>query len=211
MRVDTYLVSAAWAVTAVQLYFVASSRAKLLKKMKLYGVKPDEPGLISRLAYSMTMMVTVAAWLWVAIDSRSAHAEWERLMEKVDEANQLNERAASCDRDLRKAAVAVSAVKAKIDHQSRRDTVAISAQYHLDYTFDIDPDSDDWRFHSFCDEHVDDALWFSDRETPAFRSERAKLMGYNGAPDKKGGFEMECRWSVIANRKEWCRNAYSPK
>lgn len=112
--------------------------------------------------------------------------------------------------DLHNAAIAVAAVKAKIDHQARRDTVAITAEYHLDYTFDLADEQEDMRFHSFCDEHVNDALWFSDREALALREERAKLMGYNGAPDKKGGFVMECRWSVMANRNDWCRNSYAP-
>lgn len=124
----------------------------------------------------------------------------------MDEANELNAKAARCDDDLHRAAIAVAAVKSKIDHQSRRDTIAITAEYHLDYTFDIGGDTEDMRFHTFCAEHVDDALWFSDRDALAGRDERAKLMGYNGAPNEKGGFVMECRWSVMANREDWCRS-----
>lgn len=207
MDVLTSVVAGAWTVTAIQLLFVTQSRAALVERMLKYGVKAEHLSLRYKIGYGVIMALALAVWLWAAVDGSMRRAQVDDLQQRSEAMVAESE---ACQQDLRNAGVAVAAIKAKIDHQSRADTIAITAEYHLDYTFDFDDEHEDMSFHTFCDEHVDDALWFSDRDAPAFRSERAKLMGYGGAPNKKGGFVMECRWSVIANRQDWCRN-YSPK
>jgi len=210
MDVITSVIAAAWSVTAIQLLFVTHARSKLVERMVRYGLKVEPLSSLSKVGYGVATTVALVAWLWVAIDGYVARQHLAELQQSCDEMSAEGHR---CRQDLRNAAAAVAAVKRKIDHQSRADTVAITAVYHLDYTLDIGGDTEDMRFHTFCDEHADDVLWFSGVENPPapLAVKKAKVMGYNGGPDKKGGFLMECRWSVMANRKEWCRKAYAPK